>query len=215
EPIPCSLFLPEQESSGVVLMGHGLGVDRYHISMQIPIQILTKKYGISVIAPDLPMHGARNNEPTESMQFLRHWQEFWAGNGRAQLLSEWQTLMNYANNQFPGLPLGYFGLSLGTQYGILLLSQTALLKAAVLGLFGSRPLPASKVMNACAPKIEIPIYFIQKQHDELHPRTTSSHLYDSLGSSDKIMDSTPGKHAEVSEESLSQACQFISQHIIK
>lgn len=213
DTVPFSVFSPEQASRGVVLMGHGLSADRYHDSMAFPTQILTEEYAFTVIAPDLPMHGVRSSHPENFMEFVNQWQRFWETTGRTQLLNEWQMLTAYAQENYPDQKIGYFGLSLGTQYGILFISQTTIISAAVLGLFGSKPMPQTKVMNVCAPRVQIPVYFIQKKQDEIHPVETTTHLYESLGSDFKVLDSTPGAHDKVTRESFVAACRFLSEHM--
>jgi hypothetical protein len=107
----------------------------------------------------------------------------------------------------------FFGLSLGTQYGIMFLSQQIEIKAAVLGLFGSERPPRSIVMNHCAPLVRTPVYFIQKLDDEIHPKETTLHLFESLGSEAKVLDASQGRHQSVSLESLNQSCSFLAGRI--
>ena len=109
--------------------------------------------------------------------------------------------------------LSILALSLGTQYGILFLSQQLNIKTAALGLFGSEPPPKSIIMNHCAPLVRTPVYFIQEQNDEIHSEKNYQHLYESLGSTEKVLDSTPGTHQGVSLESLHHSCQFIAERI--
>ncbi|MFP6807129.1 MAG: hypothetical protein VB957_08105 [Pseudomonadales bacterium] len=68
-------------------------------------------------------------------------------------------------------------------------------------------------MNHCAPLVRTPVYFIQEQNDEIHSEKNYQHLYESLGSTEKVLDSTPGTHQGVSLESLHHSCQFIAERI--
>ncbi len=209
--VPCSLY-SARHPRAVVLFGHGLGVDRYHETVLGPVKILNE-FGFSVLVPELPLHGERaGGGGPEWSEVVSRWQQFWAGNGRDHLLTEWQKILAYVQQTY-GLPVVYFGLSLGTQYGIFLLSQTGDVNAAVLGLFGSEPPPKSIVMNHSAPEVSVPIYFIQKLDDEIHIAENVRHLYESLGSSLKVLDATPGMHGDVSGESIRKACRFLVEQI--
>jgi len=211
--IPLSIWAPTQPTRGVVLVGHGLGVDRYHETVQKPARILTGTHQLAVIACDLPLHGLRATAMNDPMEIVDRWQAFWAAGGVSVLQEEWRAIQLHAQGQFPELPIGYFGLSLGTQYGVAFLAVASDIVAAVLGLFGSRPLPLTPVMNACAPRVVCPVYFIQKQQDEIHPLATSEHLFSTLGSPTRTLDSSPGGHTEVSSASLERACAFIATHM--
>lgn len=206
--VPCSRY-EATEPVGVVLFGHGLGVDRRDETVRLPAELLND-FGFTVIVPELPLHGERSEGDSEWEDITSSWQEFWAGDGRNSLLAEWQQVLAYVQRSIR-LPVFYFGLSLGTQYGVLFLSQTKGLNAAVLGLFGSEPPPKSRVMNLLAPTVTVPVYFIQKLDDEIHPAENTSRLYNSLGTSEKVLDATPGLHGEVSRHSIEGACRFLSQ----
>lgn len=208
--IPCTFYKPENPR-GVVLLGHGLSVDRFHRTVTGPAKILTDEFRLAVLVPELPLHGERADVVTEWNEFTTIWQNYWAGEGRDQILLEWNQIYAFATKF--DLPILYFGLSLGTQYGILFLSQQTNVKAAVLGLFGSEPPPGSIIMNHCAPLVRTPVYFIQKQNDEIHPEENTRHLYESLGSDEKVLDSTPGNHQGVSLESLNRSCKFIAGRV--
>ena len=62
--------------------------------------------------------------------------------------------------------------------------------------------------------MSIPIYFVQKMDDEIHSPETTTHLFESLGSEHKILDSSAGKHAEVSLESIQNAAELLVQQMV-
>jgi hypothetical protein len=208
--IPCTIYEPENPI-GLVLFGHGLSVDRFDQTVLVPARLLAGKFNFTVIVPELPFHGERADKERSWDDFTVAWQSFWAGEGRGQILREWNRIYTFAKET--DLPIMFFGLSLGTQYGIMFLSQQFEIKAAVLGLFGSKPPPRSIVMNHCAPLVRAPVYFIQKLDDEIHPKETSLHLFESLGSEQKVLDASQGRHQSVSLESLNQSCSFLTGRI--
>jgi predicted alpha/beta-hydrolase family hydrolase len=211
--IPVSVWTPEAKPRAVVLLGHGLGVDRSHSTVQIPAEHLVERLGIAVVAPDLPIHGVRRGVARDPAEIVAAWQAYWASGGAAALRDEWVRIAVFARERFAGARLGYFGLSLGTQYGVVFIANAPQIAAAVLGLFGSEPPPKSAILNTCAPRVRCPVYFVQKQDDEIHSRASTDHLYATLGSDEKVLDSSPGLHAAVSPETLQRACEFLARHL--
>jgi dienelactone hydrolase len=211
--IPLSVWTPEGRARGVVLIGHDLGADRTHPTVQQPVEVLVQRLGAAVIAPDLPKHGVRRERPGDREAIVRDWQAYWTSGGAAQLRDEWVRIAAFARERFAGARLGYLGFSLATQYGVVFLANAPQIGAAALGLFGSsEPPPKSAIMNACAPRVLCPVHFVQKQDDEIHSRSSTDHLFASLGSAEKILDSSPGRHADVSPETVARACEFLARH---
>lgn len=208
--IPLSVFRPDAAPRAVVLVGHGLGADRSHSSVRLPAEILVERFGLAVVAPDLPRHGARKEggaDPSEA------WQTFWSSGGPAALRDEWLRILGFARERFAGARAGYYGLALATHYGIVFLANAPQLGAAVLGLCGAEPEPKSAILHACAPRVRCPVHFLQKQDDELQPRVATDRLYAELGSPEKSLDSSPGRHADVTPESVARACAFLAKQL--
>jgi dienelactone hydrolase len=214
DSIPASLWLPEgQRSRAVVLLGHGLGVDRHH-EYNLRTATLLTAAGCSVLAPELPLHGERRTEePADWNAVVSAWQAYWASGGIQALKEEWYSAQSYATDRFPGIPIGYFGLSLGTQYGVPFLADNDAIEAAVLGLFGSLPRPQTRVMNRYAPRVSCPVAFIKQVDDEIHPSETSDHLFSILGSTTKKMIAGSGRHAEVPLANMQLAAQFLMRNL--
>jgi len=210
--IPCSIWSATDAPRGVVLIGHGLGVDRYHSTVRRPMEILALEHQAAVVVPEIPLHGVRAELPFDTPAIVDRWHQFWISGGIESIRGELQQVTKYCEGIFKALPVTYFGASLGTQYGIPFLAQTESIRSAVLGLFGSHPPPRTPVMNRFAPAVRCPVYFIQKLDDEIHSAESTTHLFSSLGAADKVLDSTHGGHSEVSIESVRRACAFLMSH---
>jgi len=207
--IPCSIWSATGTPRGIVLLGHGLGVDRFDRTVRGPMEMLTREHGAAVVVPEIPLHGVRADPRDDPSAIVDRWQRFWGAGGIEATCAELHRLTRFCEETFGALPLAYFGVSLGTQYGIPFLAQTTIVKSAILGLFGSRPPPKTPVMNNFAPAVHCPVYFIQKLDDEIHPAESTSHLFSTLGATDKVLDSTSGKHGATSVEVLRNACAFL------
>lgn len=212
EPVPCSIWSITDQPGGVVLLGHGLGVDRFDATVRRPVEVLTREYGAAVVVPEIPLHGVRDPMPDDPAGIVDRWQAFWAAGGATVIRGEFERLIDYCDEAFGSMPLAYFGLSLGTQYGIPFLAQTTRIRSAVLGLFGSDEPPRTPVMNRYAPAVRCPVYFVQKLDDEIHPADSTAHLFETLGANTKVLDASSGAHAEVTMASVRNACAFLAHH---
>jgi len=92
-----------------------------------------------------------------------------------------------------GGPVGYWGLSMGTAYGVPFLSSEPRVKAAVLGLFGLRA-GGAEAFEAAAKSIQIPLLFIFQLDDELMTPEAGLALFKTFGSKIKSMHINPGPH---------------------
>jgi pimeloyl-ACP methyl ester carboxylesterase len=211
--IPVSVFRPEAAPRGVVLLGHGLGADRTHPSVRLPAELLVERFGLAAVAPDLPRHGARSERAAGPGGVADAWQTFWTSGGPAALRDEWLRILGFARERFAGARVGYFGLALATHYGVVFLANAPQVAAAVLGLFGCEPAPKSAILHACAPRVRCPVHFVQKLDDELVPRSNSDRLYELLGSDDRALDASPGRHGDVTPEGVARACAFLAQRL--
>lgn len=206
EGLPCTLWLPDCTPSGCILMGHGLGVDREHATNQVAVDALLP-HGLAVLAMDAPLHGERQPRPYTPLGRVEAWQAYWRDRGHKELHTEWVALADYATERLE-VPLGYWGLSLATQYGVPFLAKDHRIKAGVLGLHGE-----GVVLAHYAPRITQPVYFIEQTEDELHPRESTEALFGHLGSEVKELDSNPGAHAAVPLSAITRAAGFLARRV--
>jgi len=202
----CTLWLPGGELKGCVLMGHGLGVHREHATNRFAVDALLR-HGLAVLAMDAPLHGERQPRPFAPREWVNAWQKYWSERGYKELHTEWIALADYAAERFD-VPLGYWGLSLATQYGVPFLAREPRIKACVLGLHGG-----GRVLAHYAPLITQPVYFIEQQDDEMHPKESTQALFDHLGSETKVLDSNPGEHSSVPATAIAKAAQFLADRV--
>lgn len=187
-------------------MGHDLGADREHMTNQVAVDALLP-HGLAVLAMDAPQHGERQTRPYTPHARVEAWQAYWRDEGHNKPHAEWMALADYAAERLE-VPLGYWGLSLATQYGVPFLAKDHRIKAGVLGLHGEGP-----VLAHYAPQISQPVCFIEQQQDELHPWESTQKLFSHLGSEIKVLDSNPGNHTSVPARALSQAARFLAEQV--
>ena len=90
---------------------------------------------------------------------------------------------------------------MGTRFGLPFVAAEKRVKAAVLGLFGYGPgAAANQRVYDDAPKINVPVLFLQQLADELIGNKAYWDLFQMLGTKNKRLHANPGGHAEMPEE---------------
>ena len=212
-PVTGALWSPlRTQVSALVLFGHGASGDRY----QAPICHLAGRFvdeaGCHALAIDGPVHGLRQVEPG-GREALR--EEMRRSTFVDDMVGDWQVALAAAGEQVQFDALAYFGLSMGSMFGIPLLAALPETRAAVLGLLGAanvgRPF-AARVL-ADAGRIDCPVLFLMQLEDELFPRDGYLALFDALASDDKRLHANPGLHPQVPAEEIAFAFDFLRRHL--
>ena len=108
--------------------------------------------------------------------------------------------------------VGYWGLSMGTMFGLPFVAAEPRIAVAVLGLMGSGWRGESR-LGRDAPQLRCPVLFLQQWHDELIPRERVFELFDAIGSDDKRLLAHPGRHALVPPDGFDQTQAFLARHL--
>jgi len=187
---------------------------------------LVRHRGYGVVALDAPGHGDRRTEDERLAQEARRRDLVGAGaaplseeRARAmlkvvpQVVAEWGALLDELEgdpNWSKG-PFGYWGVSMGTAFGVPLIVDEPRIAAAVLGLGALRA--ESKAQRAAAAAISIPILFLFQWDDQLMTREGGLALWDALGSAEKTMHINPGPHVGVPLFEREAAEMFFRRHL--
>lgn len=203
--VPGLVWTPEDANGArpLVLVGHG---GSGHKRMEYVLALarrLVRHQGFAVAAIDGPAHGDRvepdNKVPAMSSQVFNSMVADWKAT-RAELA----TVPEVGDG-----PLGYWGLSMGTLFGVPFVAAEPNVKAAVLGLMGA----AGKRYTATAADIACPVLFLQQLDDELMSRETCLELFLAIGSTDKRLHANPGAHSAVPAEEMEASEAFFVRHL--
>jgi dienelactone hydrolase len=109
--------------------------------------------------------------------------------------------------------IGWYGISMGTAYGIPLVARDQRIKAAALGMWGTCREPAQRLKEDAA-KIEIPVLFQVKEQDEIFTPTGQQELYELIASQDKTWKSYLGGHIDPKDQQLNDIVKFLMHHVM-
>jgi dienelactone hydrolase len=224
EDVPAILWLPERPARRrpLVLLGHGGGLDKETRYIDRLGTWLAGGHGIAGLAIDLPFHGERTPAgelglsalARRSRMGLRGWRERNAG-ATGQAVADWKAAMGAAqtHDHLPHGPIGYFGVSMGTRFGVPLIAAEPRITAAVLGLFGVPPADTGSAFARAARQVTVPVLFLQQLDDRLFPRDDGRALFDLLGSPDKTLHANPGGHLGLPRAELGHTVRFLRHHL--
>jgi dienelactone hydrolase len=191
----------------LVLQGHG-GTQHKRVQNVLGLaRRLVRHHGYAVAAIDAPAHGDRippeqrergraprqAGAPRLSDEQRKRMQE-----ASRQVVAEWKATLD-ALQRFEQIgtdhKVGYWGVSMGTMYGVPLLAAEPRIACAILGLFGTRAGADEFVQTA--KRIEIPLLFMFQLNDELMTPESGLALFDAFGSKTKSMHINPGPHVGI------------------
>lgn len=198
----------------LVCFGHGASGSRHQRPIPLLAQRLANESGIFGLAIDGPVHGRREADGGGRAAF---WPE-WRREGTVEdMVEDWRAVVD-AIRQLPDVgtgPVGYWGLSMGTIYGVPTVAALDCIEVAVLGLMGVTDEPRHyrpTLLNA-ATHITCPVLFIWQLEDELFTRDECLALFDALASDDKRLHANPGLHPDVPLEELDQSIDFLRRYL--
>lgn len=217
--VPGILWLPNAPPPGpraLVMIGHGATLHKRVEYIVYLAQMLAQQHGFAVAAVDAPGHGDRRPDPSaDEVQLFANFLAEWSRPASTdEVVAEWHATLAAlrALDEVGDGPLGYWGLSMGTIYGIPFVASEPRVQVAVFGLMGLLG-PTKDRMTADAAAISCPTLFVQQWHDQLIPRQDALTLFDTLGPLDKRLHAHPGQHAAVPVEELLFSVDFLARHL--
>jgi len=211
-----ALWLPPeyQADTPVVLFGHGASGNCYQAPIPHLCKRLVAESGYICLAIDGPVHGLRQVGAGGREAFFAETQR--AG-FMDDMVQDWHDAINALSAELTigQGPLGYFGLSMGTIFGVPLLASGLNIKAAVIGLCGTTGAaqPFAQRLLDDAGQIQQPLLFLMQLQDELFPRDGYLALFDALAADDKRLHANPGLHPEVPAEEVAAAADFLQRYL--
>lgn len=206
---------PSDSPPGVTLLQHGGPLHKRHPRTEDLVHSIRAATHGAVMLIDGPIHGRRREEHPEVMEMLAIFRRFWQEDGGIDgFVSDWRVALDAVIAQGWADPdrVAWFGVSMGTAYGIPLCAAEPRITAAVLGMWSTDWGQEDRLLDACR-HVRTPTLFHIKADDELFPVDGQRHLFDALGSPDKCLRTYPGGHSLSAPGQLDAALDFISHAI--
>jgi dienelactone hydrolase len=228
ETVPGIHWLPAEVSvpHPTILIGHG-GTQHKRAPNVLGLARKLVRHGrYGVVALDAPGHGDRMTKEQKDARtelLARRQGERLAripaerlramAGVAGQAVTEWKALLDdlATNPQWANGPFGYWGVSMGTAFGVPLLASEPRISAAVLGLGALRE--GSEEQREQATRITIPLLFLFQWDDELMTREGGLALWDAFGSAEKTMHINPGPHIGIPLFERDAALAFYKRHL--
>jgi len=215
----------------LLLQGHG-GVQHKRVdNILAQARRMVSRHGWAVAALDAPGHGDRvSKEQAERARerAIRAVREGRTGARRGPtdeqrkflaaaaqgVVREWKTALDALQKLDEigqDFPVAYWGVSMGTRYGVPLIASEPRISCAVLGLFGIGPDPDE--FSQQVESIQIPLLFLFQLDDELMTPEAGIALFSKFGSKEKTMHINPGPHVGVPPFERDAYEAFYMRHI--
>lgn len=206
----------------LVLVGHGGGGHKRAPQVIDMAEGLAREHGIATLAIDGPANGDRPDN-TEAARLLRDrdrvaYRRAYYESRYRHMVEDWRGALD-AVRRLPDVgagPVGYWGLSMGTRFGLPLVVAEPRIDAAVLGLFGLKAgTPGNRPVYDAAPRLSCPTLFLMQLDDEEVGRRPYLDLFDALGTRDKRIHANPGRHARVPEDERRASRRFLAERLTR
>ncbi len=217
--IPGLLWTPPDATGPrpLVLIGHGASGSKREGYVVALGRRLVRHLGYAAAAIDGPVHGDRRpgGGPGPDLPFFDFGQ-LWASDPTMTdaMVADWQATLDAVSrlDDVGGQAVGWWGLSMGTIFGLPLVAVEPRITVAVLGLMGLTG-PTRERIAADAPAVTCPVLFLAQDHDELFAVATAVELFEALGSADKRLHLQPGRHGDVPLEEFDASEAFLARHL--
>ncbi len=218
--IPGVLWSPQAQAGPqpLVLMGHGGSGHKRNERMLMLGHMFAANYGWCAAAIDGPVHGQRGPVTDANHPAYR---DMWQREGVVQsMIDDWHATLDVLGTlaEVDNARVGYWGVSMGTMFGLPYVASDGRVRAAVLGKAG---MSGSSVVRSgidahfklFAPKVTVPVLFTIQWDDERFERSGQLDLFDRLGSADKRLHAYPGLHIDNGPEAFDIQAEFLKRYL--
>lgn len=202
----------------LVLLGHGGSGHKRNERMVMLSQMFCEVCGWNAAAIDGPVHGDRGPVTNATdPKYASMWQRT---DPVGDMIADWKTVLDalLTLGQVDAEKIGYWGVSMGTMFGLPFVASDPRIRVAVLGKAGMTGTSVTRSNIAqqferYAPQLSQPLLFTMQWDDERFDRAGQIDLYDRLGSSDKRLHAYPGVHVDNGPEAFEFQTAFMQRYL--
>jgi dienelactone hydrolase len=224
QEVPAVAWLPDPPvpPRAIVLVGHGGTMSKDSRFVGRLAGQLASGPGYATVAIDAPYHGERIPDDERGLSPRQRRERLgpagWLErNARStgQVVADWRAAIDaaLALAEVPDVPVGYFGLSMATRFGIPLAAAEPRIRAAVFGLFGHPERGQDAAFARAARQVAVPALFLLQWDDDIFSRDAGLALYEALGSRPKTLHANLGGHFDIPLAELGQGVDFLGRHL--
>jgi dienelactone hydrolase len=216
--VPVTVWLPmSQKRCPLVLVGHGgSGHKRSEFVLDV-VGPLVREHGMAVAAIDGPVHGDRRATPAAPSVVRDEFRAVWEAGGSVEpMVVDWQAAIDAlcAFREIDASRIGYYGLSMGTAYGLPLLASEPRIRVAVIGMWGTSRANSGRLVDD-ARAVRCPTMFSLQWDDELFTREGQFEVFDALATQRKHMAIYPGGHVNPGPDRLDGIVHFLARELAR
>lgn len=218
--VPGVLWCPDDLDGPqpLILMGHGGGAHKRGERMLMLGQLFARDYGWCAAAIDGPVHGGRGGIADASdPQYAEMWRR---DDVVESMIADWQATLDCLGElgEVDSARIGYWGVSMGTMFGLPFVASDDRVSVAVLGKAGTSGPSVERsgidrAFAVYAPQVEIPVLFTMQWDDERFDRDGQLDLFDRIASEDKRLHAYPGEHSDNGPESFDVQAEFLERYL--
>ena len=205
----------------LVLLGHGGSGHKRNERMLMLGRMFAEVYGWNAAAIDGPVHGDRGPvaDPAKDPEYAAMWRR---DDPVGDMIDDWKAVLDalMARDEVDPERVGYWGVSMGTMFGLPFVASDPRIRVAVLGKAGMTGTSVTRSNIAphferYAPQLSQPVLFTMQWDDERFDRAGQLDLYDRLGSRDKRLHAYPGVHVDNGPEAFEVQGAFLQRYLLR
>jgi predicted esterase len=199
------------------MVGHGGSGHKTSDLVLDAVKELVEPLKIAVLAIDGPVHGARRVDSKDGVAVRQEFRDLWSRGGEVDaMVEDWKAALDNvcSRPEIDSKRIAWYGLSMGTAYGLPVVAADARIRAAVLGMWGTCRKPSER-LEKDALNVLIPVLFQTKSEDEIFTVEGQSALFNLLKSSNKRIVSYPGGHTDPKGKQLEETIEFLQNYLMR
>jgi pimeloyl-ACP methyl ester carboxylesterase len=204
---------PPGTARGCVLLCHGGSGHKLAPDIVATAEFIVARCMTHVVAIDGPVHGQNSPYPDDRERVIADFRQSWRDRDGFvdRAVADWSGAIATIIHDDAVITerLGWYGVSMGTAYGIPLLAQTPLVATAILGMW-SLDYPHSERVRLDAPLVMCSVQFHVRTEDQLFSVPDQISLFEMLGTGHKELLTYPGPHAAPGPAEMVSACDFLA-----